>query len=275
MRLVLLTGGEGADLAHALSALFSVDDSLDVVVPVTRDLWGHGLKVCPDVDAFLAAQSGAGSTFAVADELAAIGFLPAWMRPSDADVARRLVRTELLQAGYTLGDATAAMATRASLPFGLHPVSDDRAELHVVVEEPNGRRAGTSRSTSPIRRPIERSTPRSSRRRGRCRHRSARSSPRRTSSCSARPPRSSGSTRCSPPQDSSTSSRHRCSESIVPNPKPCRQPPSRTMRPRSSPPHATLWEPAHESGPPARPAPWHPARPFLPTTTTPPVNESS
>lgn len=141
MRLVLLTGGEGADLAHALSALFSVDDSLDVVVPVTRDLWGHGLKVCPDVDAFLAAQSGAGSTFAVADELAAIGFLPAWMRPSDADVARRLVRTELLQAGYTLGDATAAMATRASLPFGLHPVSDDRAELHVVVEEPNGRRA--------------------------------------------------------------------------------------------------------------------------------------
>ncbi len=141
MRLVLLTGGEGADLAHALSGLFSVDDSLDVVVPVTRDLWGHGLKMCPDVDAFLALQGSAGATFAVADELAAVGFSPAWMRPSDADVARQLVRTELLQAGYTLGDATAAMATRASLPFGLHPVSNDRAELHVVVEGPDGRRA--------------------------------------------------------------------------------------------------------------------------------------
>jgi LPPG:FO 2-phospho-L-lactate transferase len=141
MRIVLLTGGEGAGLARDLATLLTVDDTLDVVVPVTHDLWGHGLKVCPDVDAFLALQGSATPTFAVADELAAVGFSPAWMRPSDADVARQLVRTELLQAGYTLSDATAAMATRASLPFGLRPVSDDRAELHVVVEEPDGRRA--------------------------------------------------------------------------------------------------------------------------------------
>jgi LPPG:FO 2-phospho-L-lactate transferase len=141
MRIVLMTGGDGSDLAHGLTTLLTSDDTLDVVVPVTRDLWGHGLKVCPDVDAFLALQGGAASTFAVADELAAVGFAPAWMRPSDADVARQLIRTELLQAGYTLGDATAAMATRASLPFGLRPVSDDRAELHVVVDEPDGRRA--------------------------------------------------------------------------------------------------------------------------------------
>lgn len=141
MRIVFLTGGEGADLARALTALLAVDDTLDVVVPVTRDLWGHGLKVCPDIDAFLARQDGAAPTFAVADELASAGFSPAWMRPSDADVARQLVRTELLQAGYSLGDATAAMAMRASLPFGLRPVSDDRAELHVVVEGPDGRRA--------------------------------------------------------------------------------------------------------------------------------------
>ena len=141
MRMVLLTGGEGAELARDLAALLAADETLDVVVPVTRDLWGHGLKVCPDVDAFLAVLGSAEQTFAVADELAAVGFSPAWMRPSDADVARQLVRTELLQAGYSLSDATAAMATRASLPFGLRPVSDDRAELHMVVEEPDGRRA--------------------------------------------------------------------------------------------------------------------------------------
>ena len=141
MHIALLTGGEGAGLAHDLSALLAPDDTLDVVVPVTRDLWGHGLKVCPDIDAFLSLQGGATPTFAVADELASIGFSPAWLRPSDADVARQLVRTELLQAGYTLGDATEAMATRAALPFGLLPVSDDRAELHVVVEEVDGRRA--------------------------------------------------------------------------------------------------------------------------------------
>ena len=63
------------------------------------------------------------------------------MRPSDAEIARQIQRTELLQAGYTLGAATTAMAARVSLPFGVLPASDDRAELHVVVEEPDGRRA--------------------------------------------------------------------------------------------------------------------------------------
>ena len=112
-------------------------------MPVTRDNWAHGLKCCPDVDAFLGSCSRHRSapTFAVADELAAVGFSPSWMRPSDTDIARQIVRTELLQAGYTLGDATTAMAARASLPFRLLPVSDDRAELHVVVDEPDGRRA--------------------------------------------------------------------------------------------------------------------------------------
>ena len=142
MRIVLLTDGDGAGLAFGLAALLTQDDTLDVVVPVTRDAWTHGLKCCPDVDAFLALpRTDTSTTFAVADELAAVGFSPGWLRPSDADIARQIVRTELLQAGYSLGDATAAMATRASLPFGLLPVSDDRAELHVVVEDPGGRRA--------------------------------------------------------------------------------------------------------------------------------------
>jgi LPPG:FO 2-phospho-L-lactate transferase len=141
MRIVLLTDGSGAGPAHRLATLLADGERLDVVVPVTRDHWAHGLKSCPDVDAFLDHARTADSTFAVADELAAVGFSPAWMRPSDTDVARRIVRTELLQAGYSLGDATRAMATRASLPFGLHPASDDRAELHVVIDDPDGRRA--------------------------------------------------------------------------------------------------------------------------------------
>ena len=143
MRIVLLADGDGKALAHALAAGLAADDTLDVIVPVTRDHWAHGLKCCPDIDAFLDLPRDADSapTFTVADELDAVGFTPSWMRPSDADIARQIVRTELLQAGYTLGDATAAMATRASLPFGLLPASDDRAELHVVVEEADGRRA--------------------------------------------------------------------------------------------------------------------------------------
>ena len=142
MRMVLLTDGDGTGLAHDLAALLTDADTLDVVVPVARDHWGHGLKCCPDVDAFLSLpRRGEAATFTVADELAAVGFSPPWLRPSDADIARQIVRTELLQAGYTLGEATAAMAPRAALPFSLHPVSDDRAELHVVVEDAGGRRA--------------------------------------------------------------------------------------------------------------------------------------
>ena len=143
MRIVFLTDGDGSDLAHGLATLLSDADTLDVVVPVTRDHWTNGLKCCPDVDAFLALPRDdiAAPTFAVADELAAVGFSPAWVRPSDAEVARQIQRTELLHAGFTLGDATTAMAARVSLPFGLLPASDDRAELHVVVEEPEGRRA--------------------------------------------------------------------------------------------------------------------------------------
>ena len=142
MRMVFLTGGDGASLAHDLATLLTEGDTLDVVVPVTRDHWGHGLKYCPDVDAFLALpRSGDSPTFTVADELAAVGFSPSWLRPSDTYLARQIVRTELLQAGYSLGDATTAMATRAALPFRLLPVSDDRAELHVVVEDAGGRRA--------------------------------------------------------------------------------------------------------------------------------------
>ena len=143
MRIVFLTDGDGSDLAHRLAALVTDDDTLDVVVPVTRDHWTHGLKCCPDVDAFLTLPRDdiAAPTFTVADELAAVGFSPSWVRPSDAEIARQIQRTELLQAGYTLGAATTAMAARVSLPFGLLPASDDRAELHVVVEEPDGRRA--------------------------------------------------------------------------------------------------------------------------------------
>ena len=141
MRIVLLTDGSGAGLAHDIAEQLGKGDTLDVVVPVTRDMWANGLKCSPDLDAFLTLPRTAPPTFAVADELAAVGFSPSWMRPTDSNIAVQIVRTELLQARYTLTDATTAMSARASLPFRLLPVSDDRAELHVVVDESDGRRA--------------------------------------------------------------------------------------------------------------------------------------
>ena len=140
MRITVILGADGARFAHDLTRRLGPDDELVVVVPTMRDRWALGLKVCPDIDAILAVP-GTASTHAVADELVAVGFSPAWHRPADVDVAGQLIRTELLGAGYTLTEATAAAVTRRGLGFTVLPASDDRAELHVVVPAADGTRA--------------------------------------------------------------------------------------------------------------------------------------
>lgn len=135
MRLVLLTGAHGAPLARALTDHVE----LVVVAPTTRDAWVTGLKRSPDLDALLADATE--PTYGVADALDGIGFGATWHRADDAETARRIVRTELLHAGFSLTEATHAMAARLDLGHELLPLSDDRGELHVIVEDADGRRA--------------------------------------------------------------------------------------------------------------------------------------
>lgn len=138
MRITLIIGADGAPFAHDLAARLGPGDELTVVAPTVRDHWSAWLKACPDLDALLG-TAGTAETYAVAEQLRAIEYSPAWQRTSDQAVAHRLVRTELIGTGFTLSDATQAAATRAGLPFALLPMSDDRAELHVVVggDEPH------------------------------------------------------------------------------------------------------------------------------------------
>ena len=140
MRITLIIGADGAPFAHDLAERLEPEDELVAVVPTMRDRWATGLKVCPDLDALLAAP-GTADSHVVSDELIAIGYSPAWQRPSDADIAGQLIRTELLGAGYTLTEATTAAAARRDIGFTLLPASDDRAELHVVVPAAEGLRA--------------------------------------------------------------------------------------------------------------------------------------
>ncbi len=140
MRITVIIGADGAPFVHDLAGRLEPGDELVAVAPTMRDRWAAGLKVCPDLDALLAVP-GVATTHAVADELIAIGYSPAWQRPSDADVAGQLIRTELLGAGYTLTEATTAAAARRGTGFTLLPASDDRAELHVVVPAAEGVRA--------------------------------------------------------------------------------------------------------------------------------------
>jgi LPPG:FO 2-phospho-L-lactate transferase len=132
MRITLISGADGAPFVHDLADLLGPDDLLTVVAPVVNDHWSAWLKASPDLDALLVPR-GTPSTYAVADQLRAIDYSPEWQRTSDQAVATRLVRTELIGTGYSLTDATAAAASRAGLPYVLLPVSDDRAELRVVV----------------------------------------------------------------------------------------------------------------------------------------------
>jgi LPPG:FO 2-phospho-L-lactate transferase len=73
------------------------------------------------------------------DELRAYGVEPTWFSLGDRDLGTHLVRTQLLDAGHPLSDVTAALCSRwlARDPqLRLLPMTDDRVETHVVIDDP-------------------------------------------------------------------------------------------------------------------------------------------
>jgi LPPG:FO 2-phospho-L-lactate transferase len=121
------------------------------------DITLFGLRVCPDLDTVMYTLGGgihegqgwgrADETFVVKEELAAYGVQPTWFGLGDRDVATHVVRTQMLDAGYPLSQVTAALCSRWGLDdlgVTLLPMSDDRVETHVVIDDdssPGGRRA--------------------------------------------------------------------------------------------------------------------------------------
>jgi LPPG:FO 2-phospho-L-lactate transferase len=166
-RVTVLSGGVGGArfLQGLLHLLESRGESSDVRTEVTvvantaDDIWLHGLKVCPDLDTVMYTlgdgidtERGWGrtdETWHAKDELAAYGVEPTWFGLGDRDLATHLVRTEMLDAGYPLSAVTTALCRRwLSGVFDgrvtLLPMSDDRVESHVVIDdpaEPSGQRA--------------------------------------------------------------------------------------------------------------------------------------
>jgi LPPG:FO 2-phospho-L-lactate transferase len=66
---------------------------------------------------------------------------PQWFGLGDRDFATHIVRTQMLAAGYPLSQVTEALCDRWNPGVRLIPMSDDRAETHVVIEDDKGRRA--------------------------------------------------------------------------------------------------------------------------------------
>ncbi len=157
-RLVVLSGGVGgARFLQGLLRLLERDArpaAVTVIANTADDIWVHGLKVCPDLDTVMYTLGGGidvergwgrqDESWRVKDELAAYGVEPTWFGLGDRDVATHLVRTQMVEAGYPLSAVTEALCRRWQPGVRLLPMSDDRVETHVVVDdvgEPSGQRA--------------------------------------------------------------------------------------------------------------------------------------
>jgi LPPG:FO 2-phospho-L-lactate transferase len=153
-RCTVLSGGYGgARFLQGLLHLTGADAEVTVVANTADDLWWHGLKVCPDLDTVmytlgggLDAERGWGrqdESWQVKEELAAYAAEPTWFGLGDRDLATHLVRTEMLEAGYPLSAVTAALCRRWQPGVRLLPMSDDRVETHVAIDDaeaPSGQR---------------------------------------------------------------------------------------------------------------------------------------
>ena len=151
MRITALAGGIGG--ARFLTGLKAArpDAEITVIGNTGDDIWVHGLRVCPDPDTVMYTLGGGisvergwgreGETFTVKDELAAYGVEPTWFGLGDKDIATHLIRTQSLNAGFPLSEITVALCEHWQPGVRLIPMTDDRAETNVIIEDERGRRA--------------------------------------------------------------------------------------------------------------------------------------
>jgi LPPG:FO 2-phospho-L-lactate transferase len=151
VKIAVLAGGiGGARFLRGVRAACP-DDDITAIVNTGDDVTLHGLRICPDLDSVMYTLAGVhdaergwgreGETWRIKDELTAYGAEPAWFGLGDLDIATHLVRTRMLDAGYSLSDVTAALCERWQPGITLVPMSDQRCETHVIVELDGGRRA--------------------------------------------------------------------------------------------------------------------------------------
>ncbi|WP_018682354.1 2-phospho-L-lactate transferase [Actinokineospora enzanensis] len=158
MKIVVVVGGVGGarfllgvkkflGLPAVGPAPAGTPHEVTAVVNTGDDIWLHGLRVCPDLDTCMYTLGGGidsergwgrtGETWVVKEELAAYGADPDWFGLGDKDIATHLVRTRMMRAGYDLSDITAALCARWQPGVRLLPMTDDRVETHVVIDEPD------------------------------------------------------------------------------------------------------------------------------------------
>ncbi len=144
LRVVALAGGVGgAKLAAGLQAALPAG-ALTVVVNTGDDFEHWGLTICPDIDTVLYNLAGlhnpetgwgrAGDTFATLESMSLIGGED-WFRLGDRDLATHLRRSEWLQQGVTLSEATERLRRSLGLATTVLPMSDQPVRTLVHTDE--------------------------------------------------------------------------------------------------------------------------------------------
>jgi LPPG:FO 2-phospho-L-lactate transferase len=151
VRITVLAGGiGGARYLRGVRAACPADE-ITAIINTGDDITLHGLRICPDLDSVMytlgeaidpeRGWGRADETWRIKDELATYGVAPTWFGLGDLDVATHLVRTQMLDAGYSLTDVTAALCERWQPGVRLLPMTDQRCETHVLVDGSEGRHA--------------------------------------------------------------------------------------------------------------------------------------
>jgi LPPG:FO 2-phospho-L-lactate transferase len=151
MRITVLAGGVGA--ARFLRGLKAAAPEAEITVigNTGDDIVLFGLHISPDLDTVMYTLGGGISqergwgredeTFTVLPELTAYGAGPDWFTLGDRDIATHITRTAMLAAGATLSEATHRLCQRWQPGVNLLPMSDDRVETHVLVDDKDGPRS--------------------------------------------------------------------------------------------------------------------------------------
>jgi LPPG:FO 2-phospho-L-lactate transferase len=155
MQITALAGGVGgARFLRGLRAYLDASQDpelagaeITVIGNTGDDITLFGLRVCPDLDTVMYTLGGgidegqgwgrADEGHVVQGELAAYGVQPQWFGLGDRDFATHIARSQMLDLGYPLSQATEVLCARWGLPdqrIRLLPMSDDPVETHVVID---------------------------------------------------------------------------------------------------------------------------------------------
>ncbi|MGH8881967.1 MAG: 2-phospho-L-lactate transferase, partial [Stackebrandtia sp.] len=141
------TGGIGG--AAFLRGVRRLPCEVTAITNTADDLTLHGLHISPDLDSVMYTLGGgadaergwgrADETWTVSAELTDYDAEAQWFSLGDKDIATHLIRTRMLDAGYPLSVVTQALCARWEPGVSLLPMTDDRVETHVVVNDDGAR----------------------------------------------------------------------------------------------------------------------------------------